>query len=251
MNFHSDKAKNSCGMCCTKISDLSVSYGSEQVLHNINLHIHCGELTVIIGPNGAGKSTLFKAIVNAVPHDGKIEFTDFENRKTSRPKIGYVPQHLETDRNAPISVLDLFSVSSSRFPAWLGASRKLLHDARRYLSEVEAEHLLNRRIGALSGGELQRVLLALALKSSPDVLLLDEPVSGVDKNGLELYYKIIDKIRKSFDLTVIIISHDHTTVSEFADRIILLNREVLSSGRPEEVFSSDEYKQIFSGGGEI
>ncbi len=249
MHMHNSKSGNSCGMCCTKISDLSVNFGRSAVLSDINLHIHCGELTALIGPNGAGKSTLFKAIIGAVPHTGEIRFTDFENRQTSRPKIGYVPQSLETDRNSPISVLDLFSITSSIFPAWLGVRKKARLEALHFLSEVDAAHLIDRRLGALSGGELQRVLLALALRSHPDILLFDEPVSGVDKNGLLLFYRILDKIRKNFDLTVIIISHDHATISKFADRLILLDRKVLATGTPSEVISSDAYKNIFGNGG--
>lgn len=237
--------KSSCGMCCTKISGLSVKFGNDVVLSDVNLHIHCGELTAIIGPNGAGKSTLLKAIIGEVPHIGKIVFTDLKNNRTSRPKIGYVPQNLETDRNAPISVLDLFCVSSSRFPAWLGAKKRIREKANRYLSEVSAEHLINKRLGVLSGGELQRVLLALALSSDPDILLLDEPVSGIDSNGLDIFYNIIDKIRHNFDLTAIIISHDHKQIAKYADRFILLDKSVLCKGTPREVFESKEYISIF------
>ncbi len=249
MHIHNEEQGNSCGMCCTKISNLSVNFGKETVLSDINLHIHCGELTALIGPNGAGKSTLFKAIIGTVPHSGTIRFTDFENKQTSRPKIGYVPQFLEIDRNSPISVIDLFSISSSSFPAWLGTEKKVRLKAEHYLAEVEAGHLIERRLGALSGGELQRVLLALALRSHPDILLFDEPVSGVDKNGLLLFYRIIDKIRKNFDLTVIIISHDHATISKFADRFILLDHKVLATGAPDDVLSSNAYKNLFGNGG--
>ena len=237
--------RHSCGMCCTKISGLSVKFGSNTILSDVNLHIHCGELTAIIGPNGAGKSTLLKAVIGEIPHSGKIVFTDLKNNLTARPKIGYVPQVLETDRDAPISVLDLFCVSSSRFPVWLGARKNVRKKALKYLSEVSAEHLIDRRLGVLSGGELQRVLLALALSSSPDILLLDEPVSGIDSNGLEIFYNIIDKIRHSFDLTAIIISHDHNQIAKYADRFILLDKSVLRKGTPSEVFASAEYKRIF------
>lgn len=249
MHIHKRKGSNSCGMCCTKISNLSVKFGNNTVLDNINLHIHCGELTAVIGPNGAGKSTLFKAIIGAIPHSGEIRFTDFENRETRNPKIGYVPQHLELDVNAPISVLDLFAVSSSSYPAWLGIKKKQLNEARRYLNEVDASHLINRRLGALSGGELQRVLLALALRQTPDILLLDEPVSGIDNNGLEVFYSIINKIRKQFDLTVIIISHDHARVSKHADRFILINKSLLCEGKPDDVLTSGAYLSIFGEGG--
>jgi len=241
--------KNSCGMCCTKIENLSVRYGSTTVLDNVNLHLHCGELTALIGPNGAGKTTLFKAIIGSVSHSGKIRFTDFDNNRTSRPRIGYVPQTLETDKNSPISVLDLFASTASGFPAWLGVKKKVKKKALSLLSEVEAEKLLDRPLGVLSGGELQRVLLALALFRDPDILLLDEPVSGIDKNGLELFYRIIDKIRKTFDLTVIVISHDHKRIAAHADRFVLLDRKVLANASPASVLSSKEYIGIFGEAG--
>lgn len=251
MHIHKRNHSNSCGMCCTKISGLSVKFGNNTVLDNIHLHIHCGELTAVIGPNGAGKSTLFKAIIGAIPHSGEIRFTDFDNKETRRPKIGYVPQHLELDVNAPISVLDLFAVSSSSYPAWLGIKKKPRIEAEKYLSEVDAAHLINRRLGALSGGELQRVLLALALRSTPDILLLDEPVSGIDNNGLGVFYSIIDKIRKQFDLTVIIISHDHTRIAKYANRFILINKSLLSEGCPSDVLTSEAYLTIFGEGGDV
>jgi len=246
--FHKT-AHNSCGMCCTKINNLSVTLGGQNILENINLHIHCGELTAVIGPNGAGKSTLLKAILGVIPHGGSILFTDVNNNQTTRPRIGYVPQHLELDRNAPISVMDLFSVSSSKFPAWFGTRKSEHSRALKLLSDVNAEHLIDRSVGALSGGELQRVLLALALQNQPDILLLDEPVSGVDANGMELFYKAIDAIRSSYDLTIILISHDFSMVSKFADRLVLLNRRVLSAGSAGEVLSSPQFKAQFSQGG--
>ena len=247
-SFHS-RALNSCGMCCTKISGLSVTIGTQEILSDINLHIHCGELTAVIGPNGAGKSTLLKAILGVIPHSGTILFTDVQNRRTTRPRIGYVPQFLEIDRDSPISVMDLFSVSSSNFPAWIGARKKDRDRALSLLADVSAEHLIDRSVGALSGGELQRVLLALALQNTPDILLLDEPVSGVDANGMELFYKAIDRIRAQYDLTVILISHDFNMVSQFADRLVLLNRRLLKVGSVRDVLSSEEFRAQFGHGG--
>lgn len=249
-HFHKN-ARNLCGMCCTKINDLSVTIGRQEILTDINLHIHCGELTAVIGPNGAGKSTLLKAILGVVPHSGSILFTDADNNRTTRPRIGYVPQHLEIDQNSPISVMDLFTVASSNFPAWSGARKKEREKALKLLGDVNAEHLINRQVGALSGGELQRVLLALALQNTPDILLLDEPVSGVDLNGMELFYKAIDDIRSLYDLTVILISHDINTVKKFADRIVLLNRRLLKVGTASEVLSSEQFKTQFGNGGGI
>lgn len=246
--FHKN-ARNSCGMCCTKISNLSVTIGRQKILTDINLHIHCGELTAVIGPNGAGKSTLLKAILGVIPHSGSILFTDADNRRTTRPKIGYVPQHLDTESNSPISVMDLFTISSSNFPSWLGVRGKDRDRALKLLEDVSASHLIDRRVGALSGGELQRVLLALALQNTPDILLLDEPVSGVDLNGMELFYKAIDDVRSRYDLTIILVSHDFNTVKKFANRLVLINKGLLKAGTVDEVLSSEEFKTQFRHGG--
>ncbi len=246
--FHKN-ARNSCGMCCTKISNLSVTVGRQKILTDINLHIHCGELTAVIGPNGAGKSTLLKAILGVIPHSGSILFTDADNRRTTRPRIGYVPQHLEIEPNSPISVMDLFTVSSSKFPSWLGARKKDRDNAARLLEDVSAAHLIGRKVCQLSGGEFQRVLLALALQNTPDILLLDEPVSGVDLNGMELFYKAIDDIRSRYDLTIILVSHDFNTVKKFADQLVLLNKGLLKAGNVAEVLSSEEFKNQFRHGG--
>ena len=113
------------------------------------------------------------------------------------------------------------------------------------LNRVKAEHLIDRRIGALSGGELQRVLLALALDPIPDLLLLDEPVSGIDQNGLELFYDMVSELRSKNDLSIILVSHDFDLVCRYADRVILFDGTVICNGTPEEVFNDERTRKIF------
>lgn len=233
------------GLCCTKVENFSVSFGNTKVLEDVNLHIHCGELTAIIGPNGGGKSTLLKAMLGDVKHSGQLKYLDEQGANSANPIIGYVPQHLSFDIGTPTSVLDLFMVCNSTVPAWLLSTKKIKNKVKEKLSIVKAEHLINRRIGALSGGELQRVLLALALDPIPDLLLLDEPVSGVDQNGLEVFYNTVSELRKKYDLSIILISHDLDIVEKYADRVILLNGRVLCNGSPEEVFNAEITSKIF------
>ena len=245
------------GLCCTKIEDFGVKFGDVTVLENVSLHIHCGELTAIVGPNGAGKSTLLRAMLGEIKHTGVLKYENDEGKKfgegaganalanKSAPLIGYVPQQLNFDRNTPTSVLDLFLVCRTRKPAWLVASKVVRSEATAILARVSAEHLIDRKLGTLSGGELQRVLLALALNPIPDLLLLDEPVSGIDQKGLELFYKIVSEIRIEYDLSIILISHDLALVAEYADRVILLNKTVIKNGTPQEVFSHDESARLF------
>jgi zinc transport system ATP-binding protein len=234
-----------CGLCCTKIENFSVTIGKTEILKDVNMHIHCGELTALIGPNGAGKSTLLKAILGELPHTGELKYLDAKGQRSGRPLIGYVPQYLNFDLSTPASVLDLFLATGSRMPAWLFSTKKARDRAYESLSKVKAAHLLNRRLGALSGGELQRVMLALALEPVPDLLLLDEPVSGVDYHGLELFYGLVSEIREKYDLSIILVSHDLDLVEEYADRIVLLNRSVVLNGTPEEVFNDERMLKTF------
>jgi len=239
------------GLCCTKIENFGVKFGEHTILEDVSLHIHCGELTAIVGPNGAGKSTLLRAMLGEIKHTGELKYENDEGKKfgasanKNAPLIGYVPQQLSFDVHTPTSVLDLFLVCRTRKPAWLVASKNVRAEATAILARVSAEHLLDRKLGTLSGGELQRVLLALALNPIPDLLLLDEPVSGIDQKGLELFYKTVSEIRKEYDLSIILISHDLALVAEYADRVILLNKTVIKNGTPQEVFSHDESARLF------
>jgi len=215
------------------------------ILENVNMHIHCGELTAIIGPNGGGKSTLLKALLGEIPHSGVLKYLDAGGDRSGQPVIGYVPQHLDFDTGTPVSVSDLFVACLSKKPGWLLKPRSIRRRAEEDLARVKAEHLLDRRLGALSGGELQRVLLALALDPVPNLLLLDEPVSGMDQGGLELFYTTVAELRQNYDLSIILVSHDFDLVSRYADRVVLLNRTVITSGTPQQVFSDEKTLRTF------
>ncbi|NDL66449.1 metal ABC transporter ATP-binding protein [Anaerotalea alkaliphila] len=237
------------GLCCTKVQDLDVVLGGTTILENVNLHIHCGELTAIIGANGAGKSTLLKALVGEVQHGGSISYLDEKDLHTNKPLMGYVPQKLEIDGTSPTSVYDLFAAALSNRPVWLSHSPKVREEARKGLAGVRGEHLLDRRLGALSGGEVQRVLLALALQPVPDLLLLDEPVSGIDQEGLKMFYAMVSAIREEYDLSIILVSHDLDMVARYADRVVFLeNRTVQAVGPPQEVFGNPAVVERFGMG---
>jgi zinc transport system ATP-binding protein len=251
MNHHHQAGKAqcsncTCGLCCTKIQNFGVIRSKIEILREINLHIHCGDLTAIIGPNGSGKSTLLKAILGEIPHSGELNFLDGKNQHSGRPLIGYVPQKLDFDYTSPVSVLDLFAATHTKLPVWFAHSKYIQKRAGESLAKVQAEHLLHRRLGELSGGELQRVLLALALDPIPDLLLLDEPVSGIDQNGLKLFYKTVSDLRESYDLSIILVSHDLPLVSKYADRVVFLNNKTVEScGTAEEVFNNEKVIDLF------
>lgn len=242
-NFNKNNSCNN--FCCTKIENFSVKIGNNEILKDVNLHMHCGELTSIIGPNGAGKSTLLKALLGEVKHSGNLNFMGQNDNKYNQPIIGYVPQHLTFDKNTPISVLDLFVCCKTALPSWLNPKKKIREEVLESLKRVKVPYLIDRKLGALSGGELQRVLLALALDPMPNILLLDEPVSGVDQNGLELFYEILLDIKKNYDLSIILVSHDLDLVYKYSDRVALVNGTVVCSGTPNQVFSHPATKKIF------
>ena len=237
--FHPKKksAGNGCGVCCIKINNFTVKTADKVILDDVNLHIHCGELTTIVGPNGAGKSTLLKAILGEEKHTGTISFTNANDQRVSRPLIGYVPQQLAFDKDMPITVRDLFQTCLSRRPVWLGRARRAEQLARESLARYDAEKLLDAKLGVLAGGELQRVMLALALQPMPNLLLLDEPVSGVDQMGLDLFYRMVADLRDKYDMAIILVSHDLELAARYSDRIVLINQKVLLSGAPKDVFS--------------
>lgn len=171
-----------CGFHCTKINNISVTIGKQEILKDVNIHIHCGELTVIIGRNGAGKSTLLKAILGEVKHEGNITFLDMKEKKIKDIKIGYVPQSINIEKHMPTTVYDMCASYASNKPVWIKQDDKLYKQIYEQLKIFGAENLIDKSIGDLSGGELQRVLLAIATKPIPNLLILDEPVSGIDIN---------------------------------------------------------------------
>ena len=235
--------ENSCGYCCTKISNISVKRGSKQILKNVNIHIHCGKLTVIIGKNGAGKSTLLKAILGEILHEGSITFKN-KNNEEKKIKIGYVPQKLDLE-NSPITVYDMVASFSSNKPTFLFKSKKLYEKIKEHLKDFGADNLIDRKVNRLSGGELQRVMLGMAMMSKPDLLILDEPISGIDKNGKEQFYKKIYDLKKSNDMAIILVSHDFEYVKKYADDVILLNQVIEKEGTPDEVFKSKIFIDTF------
>lgn len=234
-----------CGhSCCLRIQNLGVKVGNETILNDINLHVHCGEMIAFIGPNGAGKSTLLKAILGQQEHSGVISFS-VPGKRNRKAKIGYVPQSPVFDAGDPVSVADLFACCMSKRPAFLGLSKSMRSKVLECLSRVHSEDLIDKRVGTLSGGELQRVLLALALEPLPNILILDEPLSGVDVDGMETLMDMLDELRQVYDLSILITTHDFSMLSTYANQVVLLDKSVLCQGTANEVLSSDAFCRVF------
>ena len=236
----------SCGdSCCLRIQNLSVQIGSEQILRDVNLHIHCGQMTAFIGPNGAGKSTLIKAILGQLEYDGIITFSAPGMRHRKMPRIGYVPQSPSFDSGDPVTVADLFACCQSRRPAFLGLSKAARKEILETLDMVHGADLIDKRVGTLSGGELQRVLLALALEPMPNILILDEPLSGVDVEGMQSLMDMLDEIRKTCDLSILMTTHDFSMLPRYADQVVLIDHGIKIQGTPKEVLESEEFYRAF------
>ena len=234
-----------CGLHCIKVNHLGVELEGQIILEDINLHIHCGKLNVIIGKNGAGKSTLVRAILNEVPYTGSIEFKAEANGKLQKLKIGYVPQKINIDRDSPISVYDMIASYHSRFPVFLHKNKSEYRRIIEHLKVFEAQDLIDKQVGKLSGGELQRVLLTMAVMDFPNLLVMDEPVSGIDRNGMELFYQNIERLKKHYDMAIILISHDLEYVERYADEVILLDSRILARGSVKEVYASSAFREVF------
>lgn len=200
-----------------EVDNLNISFGEHKVLDNISFNIKRDEVVAIAGPNGAGKTLLFKALLDAIQFEGQIKWSSDAN-------IGYVPQKLSVGEDLPLTVLEFLKLKEEN-----------IEKINKALSLVgfkeKAEHIhhdlrvLNTTLGGLSGGEMQRILIAYALLGEPNVLLLDEPTAGVDLKGEATFYSLFKKLKAEKDLTILFISHDKEVVGEYADRVIELKHE--------------------------
>ena len=220
--------------------DVSVGNNDVKILQNVNAVIPHAGCTAIVGPNGAGKTTLVLALLNETDYTGSIEFCS--NR---RPRIGYVPQHLAFDRGMPLTVIEFIAAFHQKLPLCFGIRKELKKKLHELLGETGCLHLENRPLGALSGGELQRVMLAGALSQEPELLILDEPASGIDFKGGEVCCELLERFRKAFGFTQLMVTHDLNTVMAHATHVICLNRTLIAEGEPHKVLSDKVLAKAF------
>jgi len=225
-------------MSFLKVHDLSVRYGEQKVLDKISFSVEKGEIVAVIGPNGSGKTTLVGALIGLVPHVGEVIWTD-------RPTIGYVPQNIDFDRSFPLTVEELMLLRLPNHRFWRhdeGAHETVTHA----LKDVGASRLIEKPIGVLSGGELQRVLIASALLPNPSLLVLDEPSSGIDIEGEETIYGLIHRIAEERGMTVILVSHDLDIVFRYASKVVCVNRRLVCTGVPNEVLTPETLARAYA-----
>jgi zinc transport system ATP-binding protein len=213
-----------------KVKDLNVLLNDQSIIENLSFEVKRGDALTILGPNGAGKSVLLKTLLGLIPHRGAIEWA-------KAIKIGYVPQRLPFIKDIPLSIKDFFNLKGS--------------------PEEETEAILNsvgfkedfsrKKIGDLSSGQFQRVLIAWGLVRNPQVLLFDEPTTGVDISAEETIYNLLAKLKLERDLTILLVTHDLSVVYKFSTDVICLNRQPICYGPPQEVLTPESLQGLYGG----
>ena len=224
-----------------EISNLTVKYPDVKALDDVSFVVKEGDFLGIIGPNGAGKSTLFDSMLNLnTKYAGTIKFfgQDIKKSKKYLKEIGYVPQKPVFEKNFPATVSDIVRMGLRN-----ESDENRIDEI---LQQLWIHELRNRRIGELSGGQLQRVFIAKALVNNPKILILDEPVTGIDQQSIELFYSILRELNSKQKITIIWSSHDLDAVNKLANHVACLNRTLFFHGESEEFFSNDDLVKQYS-----
>jgi len=234
--------KTSAELPAVSVRDCTVSYGNNVVVDDVSFDIKVGSITALIGPNGSGKTTVLRAILGLVPlRSGEVTVMG-KHLHVMRPLIGYVPQRFEFDRDFPITVGEFMDLA------------RRLHCQRhvppsRILTKLKEvglpKEILDRNLGELSGGQLQRVLVAQAIIHDPVILFLDEPSSGVDITGEATIYHLIEHLNQEHNTTVIMVSHDIGMISHIVDTVICVNRKLLCYGPPRTALTAHKLEEVF------
>ena len=213
-----------------KVKNLDVDLDNERILSNLSFKVKKGDVFIILGPNGAGKTVLLKTLLGLLSYEGKIEWK-------KGIKMSYVPQRLPFIKDIPMSVLEFFELK--------GADE---NEAGRFLKAVglEEKDLLDRRIGDLSSGQFQRILIGWALVGNPQVLIFVEPFSGIDVSGIEPIYSLLEQLAKK-GLTILLVSHELNIVYRFATSVLCLNKETLCQGSPKEILNPKNLSKLYKG----
>ncbi len=229
-----------------RAQNLTVTFDEHKVLDDLTFEIKKGETVAIVGPNGSGKSTLIKTLLGLIPFAGEIAFLEDQllpyKKYTAQLQqhflhVGYVPQKVDFDRTVPVTVAELLAIYQHK---------KNIKKIHTLLAEVGANQLFNAPIGQLSGGEFQRIMIALALVNDPELLILDEATAGVDMEGENVIYDIIEDLRKKHGLTIIFVSHDIGLVFKYASQVMCLNHCLLCHGVPQEALTKDIIDKLYA-----
>jgi manganese/iron transport system ATP-binding protein len=228
------------------VAHLSVRYNGRLALEDITFHLHEGERIAIVGPNGAGKSTLIKAVAGVLqPHAGEVNI--FGSRPGAHVCIGYIPQRNQVDWAFPVSVADVVMMGRSAKLGPFNWPRKRDWDfVQHALETVELHDLANRQIGQLSGGQQQRMFIARALAQEAELMLMDEPLTGLDTPAQEGLLDLLDRLKQE-KVTVMVATHDLDQAATHFDRIMLLNHRIVEFGEPKIVMQTENLLKAYGG----
>lgn len=227
--------------------NLRVTLGGRPILAGVNFKVPRGQIVALIGPNGSGKTTLLRCLLGLQKvSSGEVRLFGETDIPAALPRIGYVPQRLDVERSFALSVREFLALRTERTRHWFFHSHKT-NDAiiGECLAEIGVQELLDRPLAHLSGGQLQRVLIAFSLLRNPELLLLDEPTAGVDTPGERTFYDLIADVQRRRKLTVVLVSHDLSMVFRHASWVYALNGVICCEGHPEHVMNAESLKQAY------
>jgi len=226
------------------IENLTIRYPGYKhtAIKSVSFTVKKNSIAALIGPNGSGKTTIIKAILGLVDYEGAIKVFGEPVNKMYK-KIGYVPQKFNFDQTFPISVYDFMSLVLYAKP-----KNQTIRQINKVLKYVEASDIINQRLSDLSGGQLQRVLLARALVHDPELLLLDEPEAGVDVGGEQTFYDLLEKLVEDKKITAIVASHELDIVYAYANQVVCINKRMFCEGVPNEVLTQEMFEQLYGRG---
>lgn len=226
-----------------EVRDLHVQLGGQTILDRINIDVRQGTIHAVLGPNGAGKTTLIRCLTGSLPYKGVIRYRLF-----NKGRIGYVPQLLEFDHTLPLTVADFLLIMMQKKPVLFRRSKAIRQEIIACLRKTTSEHLADRLIGGLSGGELRRVLLAQALTPTPEILLLDEPASNIDEVGARAFEQTLIELRDEQGIAIILVGHDLATISRISDQVTGINGKITWSGPGRGLRDQEVLETIFGSG---
>lgn len=235
------------GPCVVETRNLRVSLGGREILQGVNFRVPKGQVVALIGPNGSGKTTLLRCLLGLQkPSAGEIQLFGQTDIHAALSRIGYVPQRLDVERSFALSVREFLALRTAGTRNWFfqshKANDKIIGES---LTEIGVTELLDRPLAHLSGGQLQRVLIAFSLLRNPELLLLDEPTAGVDTPGEQTFYDLISDVQRRRKLTVVLVSHDLSMVFRHASWVYALNGVICCEGHPEHVMNAESLKQAY------
>ncbi len=215
-----------------EVENLNVNFGGDKAIENLSFSVREKENLVVVGPNGAGKTVLLKCLLGIIPFGGEIKWK-------RNVKIGYVPQKFLPEKNVPLSVEEFFKFKIN--------NQENISSALKSVG-INNLSILKKKIGTISSGQLQRILIAWVLIDNPEVLLFDEPTAGIDIEGEETIYNLLAEIEKTKNLTIILITHDLNIVYKFADSVLCLNKKSICYGLPRDAFTPEALNELYRGG---